>query len=59
MTWVRNDFLFCYIYGGGLYGSLDGKEEHRFDRFNFLFGKSNVLGFRSHPFIHPSELGTK
>ena len=26
-----------------MYGSLGGKEEQHFDRFNFLFGKSNVL----------------
>ena len=33
MTWVRNDFLFLLlsaIYGGSLYGSLGGKEEHHF-----------------------------
>ena len=29
------------MYGGSLYGSLDGKEEQHFDMFNFLFGKNN------------------
>ena len=29
------------MYGGSLYGPLDGKEEQPFDMFNFLFGKSN------------------
>ena len=35
------------MYGGSLYGSLGGKEEQPFDRFNFLFGEFFVSFFLS------------
>ena len=45
------------MYGGNLYGSLGGKEEQPFDRFNFLFGELNKKKINSkNCFLFPFPL---